>query len=294
LSEAQQGAVISVSPAVIGTLDGVPAWARDRANRLLLDRALRDPRTPEAAAVTAGVVARRIAREEAAGQDVQLQLLDLAGDRVVLALGDLDTADTVAVLVPGVGNSPEDDLGALVGNARHVGAAARAADPGATQATVVWLGYRPPANLWEGSTRFPALRWGPVLADSLAGLAAARTATATGRARTTVVAHSYGTVVLDEAADMPGRLAADAVVLLGSPGMEADAASLEAPQVFDAVSPGDPIPHLRWFIHGTDDLRFGSTALPVTPAMGHSDYLDPDFPTLAAVGQVVAGTSCPG
>jgi hypothetical protein len=104
------------------------------------------------------------------------------------------------------------------------------------------------------------------------------------------VAHSYGTVVVDEAADVPGRLAADAVVLLGSPGMEDDATSLEAPEVFDAASAGDVVPFLDWFgDRGTREPRFGSSALPVTPSMGHSDYLDPDHPTLAAIGEVVTG-----
>jgi hypothetical protein len=291
LSEAQQRAVISASPAVVGTLDGVPAWARDRANRLLLDRALRDPRTP--AAATARVVARRIAREEAAGQNVQLQLLDLAGDRVVLALGDLDTAATVAVLVPGVGNTPEDDLGGLVGNARDVAAAARTASPGTSVVSVVWLGYRTPDTVLTGSMRFAAESGGPVLAQSLAGLAAARTATATGAARTTIVAHSYGTVVVDEAADEPGLLAADAVVLLGSPGMEDYAASLEAPAVFDAASPADPVTWFPWDGDRWTGGTYGATGLPISPDMGHSDYLEPEFPTLAAVGEVVAGTRTP-
>ena len=140
-------------------------------------------------------------------------------------------------------------------------------------------------------TRTAAWRGGPALAATLAGLAAARTATGTGQPRTTVVAHSYGTVVVDEAADVPGRLAADAVVLLGSPGMEDDAASLEAPEVFDAASAGDVVPRLDWFGDGgTRAPRFGSAGLPVTSAMGHSDYLDPDHPTLAAIGEVVTGT----
>ena len=222
----------------MGALDGVPAWARDRANRRLLDRALRDPRTP---AGRRRVVAGRIAREEAGGQHVQLHLLDLAGDRVVLALGDLDTAATVAVLVPGVGNTPEDDLGALVGDAADVAAAARDAAPGAS-VVVGGLARLPDAahDPDRRHPRFAAESGGPVLAKSLAGLAAARTATATGASRTTVVAHSYGTVVVDEAADAPGRLAADAIVLLGSPGMEDYATSLEAPAVFDAASPGRP------------------------------------------------------
>ena len=293
LSAAQQRAVISLSPAVVGALDGVPAWARDRANRRLLDGALRDPRTPDAASRTAGMVAARIAAEEAAGQRVQLQLLVLADDRVVLSLGDLDTADTVVLLVPGVGNSPHD-LGALVGQATHLGAAAEAASAGTTVASVVWLGYRPPGTVVSGSTRLAAWRGGPALADSLAGLAAARTATGTGPPRTTVVAHSYGTVVVDEAADSPGRLAADAVVLLGSPGMEDDAASLEAPAVFDAASWNDPVATLGWFgDHRTGADAYGSTGLPVAPGAGHSDYLDPGFPTLTAVGQVVAGRRAP-
>ena len=287
LTAAAQLAAIARAPAAVGALDGVPAWARDRANRLLLDRALRNRDGHPAAAA----VARRIAAEEAAGKEVRLHLLDLAGDRVVLALGDLDTADAIAVLVPGIGNTPADDLGGLIAAARHVGAAARASAPGATVATVVWLGYRPPATVGATVTRTAAWRGGPALAATLAGLAAARTATGSGQARTTVVAHSYGTVVVDEAADVPGRLAADAVVLLGSPGMEDDAASLEAPEVFDAAAAGDVVPRLDWFgDRGARDPRFGSVGLPVAPSMGHSDYLDPDHPTLAAIGAVVTGT----
>jgi hypothetical protein len=289
LSEIQRSAVISMSPAVVGALDGVPAWARDRANRLLLDRALHDPRTSATAADTARAVSARIAREEAAGQTVQLQLLDLDGDRVALSLGDLDTADEVAVLVPGVGNTPAEDLGRLIGNARDIASASREASDGASLATMVWLGYRTPATVLTGSMRFAAEDGGPALARSLDGLAAARTATATGTPRTTVVAHSYGTVVVDEAADAPGRLAADAVVLLGSPGMEDYAASLEAPEVFDAASPGDPVTWFPWDGDRWTGGSYGATGLPVTPDMGHSDYLEPEFPTLAAVGEVVAG-----
>jgi hypothetical protein len=104
-----------------------------------------------------------------------------------------------------------------------------------------------------------------------------------------VVAHSYGTVVVDEAADVPGRLAADAVVLLGSPGMEDDAASLEVPAVFDAAGDDDLIGMLGWFGHSTGEKAYGSTGLPEDPSTGHSDYYDRHRPTLPAIGQVVAG-----
>lgn len=288
LGEMQQSAVIATSPAVVGALDGVPAWARDRANRLLLDRAVGDARTSSSAAVTARAVAARIAKEEAAGRTVQVQLLDLAADRVALSLGNLDTAADVAVLVPGVGNTPEDDLGGLLGNAEDIAAAARAAS-GASVATLVWLGYDTPATVLTGTVRFAAEDGGPALARSLDGLAAARTATATAPPRTTVVAHSYGTVVVDEAADEPGRLAADAIVLLGSPGMQGYAWGLEVPAVFDAASPADPVTWAAWDGDRWTGGSYGSTALPIVPDMGHSDYLEPEYPTLAAVGEVVAG-----
>jgi pimeloyl-ACP methyl ester carboxylesterase len=83
-------------------------------------------------------------------------------------------------------------------------------------------------------------------------------------------------VVVDEAADVPGRLAADAVVLLGSPGMEHDAASLEVPEVYDAA---DPATRLRErpscevvVIHGDRDQ-----AVPVESSRGlkgRFDWLD--------------------
>jgi hypothetical protein len=103
------------------------------------------------------------------------------------------------------------------------------------------------------------------------------------------VAHSYGTVVVDEAADEPGRLAADAVVLLGSPGMQGYAWKLEVPAVFDAAAPNDPV---TWNPYDGDRVTwgpYGATGLPVASGMGHSDYLEPEFPTLDAVGEVVAG-----
>ncbi len=284
-----QLAALRADPAGLGGRDGVPAWARDLANRRLLAAALEAPGRDDDAAATARAVARRIEQDESAGREVQLQLLDLAGDRVFLTLGDLDTADAVALLVPGIGNSPGDDLGALVGDARDVAQAAELAAPGITVATVVWLGYDTPGHPGQILTRRSAVQGGRGLADSLAGLHAARAAVAAPDARATVLAHSYGTVVVDEAADVAGRLDADAVVLLGSPGMEEDAADLEVREVYDAAAAGDLVVASRWFGSSTGSPAFGSTELPVAPDAGHSDYYDPEGPTLAAIGQVVAG-----
>jgi hypothetical protein len=293
LSAVDQLAAIRTAPAAVGASDGLPAWARDRANRMVLAEALADPRTAPYARFTARVIAARIAAEEAAGQPVQLQLLDLAGDRVALALGDLDTADDVALLVPGIGTTPGDDLGDQLQSASDVAAAARTAAPAAAVATVAWLGYRTPSGPPGLALRGAARRGGPALAAALDGLAAARTAAGRPGPRITVLAHSYGTVVVDAAAHEPGRLAADAVVLLGSPGMTGKAADLEVPQVFDGAAPGDPISWLGWFGGDPWAQAYGATELPTETWMQHSDYYSPSRPTLAAIGEVVAGRRPP-
>jgi hypothetical protein len=129
-----------------------------------------------------------------------------------------------------------------------------------------------------------------LLDDTLDGLAAAREAAGSGAPRTSVLAHSYGTVVLDEAADRPGRLAADDVALLGSPGMgHGGAASLETPEVYQATGGLDPIPGSRWFGEEPWEPWFGAHKLPTDLSEGHTDYYDPAHPTLAALGRVVAG-----
>lgn len=291
LSSGAQLAALRAAPVAVGSLDGVPAWARDRANRILLDRAIRHG-TPTAAS-TARAVAERIAVEEAAGRRVQVHALDLEAEQAVLAIGDLDTADAVGLVVPGIMTSA-DDLPRLLGDARDVGAAARDARPGLDVATVVWLGYASPDNLWEIGTRFAAEDGGADLAMSLEGLVAVRAVRGTPLPRTTVLAHSYGTAITDEAAGAPGRLAADAVVLLGSPGMTRSAADLEAPEVYDATAPGDPISWSGAFGMPTHTSRFGSVGLPADRWTGHSHYYDRDHPTLAAIGAVVAGTRLPG
>lgn len=289
LPAGEQLALLATSPESIGALDGVPAWARDRANRQALREAIEDPRADDGLRETARPVAALLAAEEAAGRTAQLHLLDLPGDRVVVSFGDLDAAEAVALVVPGIYVSPGEDLGGVSADARDLADAARRAEPGLAVAAVAWLGYRTPHTPGSVLTRAAAVRGGTALDDALDGLTAARGSAGAPPARTTVVGHSYGTVVVDEAADRPGRLAADAVVLLGSPGMEDDAASLEVAAVHDAASPADPVSWAGWFGTETWSRAYGSTGLPADAGTGHSGYFDPDRPTLGAMGEVVAG-----
>ena len=288
LSAGAQLAAIGRSPGAVGALDGLPAWARDRANRLLVERARADPGLTREEERTVAAVEFLLAREEAQGRTVQVYTFDLRRGLVTLSLGDLDRADAVAVLVPGIGNTSDDDLPALAGDAGALATAVRAAAPGISVATMVWLGYRTPT--WGSiAVRGAAARGGVALDATLDGLAATRAAHGRKAPTTTVVAHSYGTVVVDEAADAPGALAADAVVLLGSPGMEEDAASLEVAQVRHAASVCDPISWLGWFGPSPWESRYGSDGLPTALCTGHSDYYDPGRPTLPAIAGVVAG-----
>ena len=279
-----QAAFLQQRPRVAGALDGIPAAARDRANRLLLTRALRRP-SPSA---TARSVAAVLAAHEAAGTTVQLHLFDEAGERVALGLGDADTADELVVLVPGIATTPDDDLDAVTADVARAIGAAQAAGAGAV-AGIAWLGYRPPRAAGILFRR-RAVQAGPVLDAALDGIAAARVAVGDGGARTTVVAHSYGTVVLDEAAEAPGPLAADALVLLGSPGTDDFADTLEVAEVYQAASAADPISWSGWFGANTWGPFYGAVDLPVPAGTGHSGYLDPG-PTLTAIGGVVAGNA---
>jgi hypothetical protein len=290
LTAREQLAQIAARPAAVGALDGVPAWARDRANRLRLAAALQHLPPGGQERAMAGVVADQLTAQDDAGHTVQLLQFDPAADLVAISLGDLDTAAAVAVLVPGIETTPADDLPGLVGDARGVAAATRDAAPGLAVATVAWLGYRTPP-FWTAPLPAAARRGGPALDRALDGLVAARPTAGTAPApRTTVVAHSYGTVVTGQAARAPGRLAADALVLLGSPGLPGgEAAHLEAGEVYGAWSPADPVSWVQWFGDNPSDPSFGDVPLPTELTEGHTDYFDSDRPTLDAIGRVVAG-----
>lgn len=294
LSTAARVSAIHGRPGRIGNLEGLPAWARDRANRLVLDQTLVTPRRiggppvpGRAMAVSAGA---EIARREAAGEEVHLLQFDPGTGLTALGLGDLDTAESVAFVVPGMRNAPERTLDDLVASADAVADAGRAADPGLEVAAVAWFGYRPPMGVGALGTSI-SREGGRALDSALDGFSAARAA---DPARVVVIGHSYGTRVVDAAADAPGRMAADAVVLNGSPGMDNDAQDLEVAEVYEASSPADPI--TWWDAHGeypTWDDDFGAIELPTGPVMMHWEYYSEHFPTLAAVGEVVAGVREP-
>ena len=236
LSEAEREAVIAAYPHLVGSADGLPAGARDEANRILLD----DDLATLGAKDEDGTISEEerqvldnaeAAQEALAGADSlvdpitgetvggTLWLYDpgaFDGDgRVAVAVGDLDTATDVAVMTPGISTDMGDvpRYAGLMGNLYE---ATRYNGDGSSVATMFWLGYDAPtgptdtATLTEGR----AEDGGERLADAFDGLRASR---ADDPAHLTAIGHSYGSTATSYAAG-DFDLAADDVVLIGSPG----------------------------------------------------------------------------
>lgn len=263
LSAAQQNALISAAPAVIGNLGGVAYAARDRANRLWLRTQLADARAALAEAektpsyrelvggyATASAVAERLerARARVAGLEgieaslvvpddsVDRHLISLTSDSpplAALALGDLDTADNITYAVPGMGTTAED-MGDWSRASKNLFEQQNRADPTRSQAVVAWIGYEtPPVPIEEGGLDVMrndlAERGGSNLAHDLAAVDCVRPG-----ARVNVVAHSYGTTTAAFAL-MDGGVNVDSFVTLGSAGLPEtinEASTIHAAAVF--------------------------------------------------------------
>ncbi len=263
LTEAQRFALLAGEPALIGGLDGVPAAARDRANRLVLARTLRQlrarcerlaalpTRTPAQSAelrrlrgTLAGVAAVEARLADGPGGDrprAYLLALDPAGDgRAVVAVGDPDAAANVVTFVPGTG-ADLAHVGFEVARAETMAAdAERAAGTvGVRTAGVAWLGYDAPDSLPFAADPRYAGRAEPALAEFAAGLRA----THEGPLHSVLVGHSYGSTVVGFTA-RDRDLAVDDVVLVGSPGVgvaHARDLHLGAQHVWATTAANDPI-----------------------------------------------------
>jgi hypothetical protein len=272
LSTTQRRALAQRAPEVIGNLDGIPYRLREAANRRVRHRT--DPGGPRPAG--------------------RLLAYDPRGDgRVVLAFGDLDAAGRVAVLVPGSGWR----LDHLLGPGRRTGADPLAAAtslraelarlaPAGRVAVVVWLGYDTPEEIDRQAFRSERAAAGArALTRFLDGLP--------GRARVSLLCHSYGAVVCGRAAG--GGRVGD-LVALAAPGMDvATAAGLAtSARVWAARVADDPIrfvPDLRvgGFGHGADPVGpgFGARVFRTGAASGHDSYYSAGAESLANLARIV-------
>ncbi|MEV5753620.1 alpha/beta hydrolase [Actinoallomurus sp. NPDC052308] len=217
--------------------------------------------------------------------------------RAVEVLGDLAHARRVAILVPGADTTVTtfDDRGHRPfatpgGGARALLDEARGIEPGTDLAVVAWLGYSPPKVTSPG-----------VITDFRADTGAARLrrfVTDVHRlnpsADTTLLCHSYGSVVCGEA--VRGLPVSD-VAAFGSPGMSASSAAGlgTRARVWAARGTADWIglvPHVRMFGlgFGTDPVSptFGARVFAAGSA-GHGDYLKPGSVSLRNLALIALG-----
>ncbi len=207
-----------------------------------------------------------------------------ADGRRVEVVGDLATADHVAVLVPGADHDtalfPTAD--GVLGQARllfddMVAASAQAEEP-TEVAVVAWLGYDTPERMDLQVALSDRAVPG---AAELARFSRVLTDLVPEAADTTWLCHSYGTVVCGRALRDHDPVDPDAVVLLASAGTDARrVADLDTTaEVWAARTTDDPVrlvPNVRvlGFGHGRDPLdpEFGATAFDLGSARGHSGY----------------------
>lgn len=210
------------------------------------------------------------------------------GGRAVEIYGDLSRAERIAVVVPGAGVTV-DNYWRL-----RSGAGALLRDLPPQSAVIAWLGYRTPSTV---SLAAANAELGSDAAHDLSAFLH-QLDRALPAARTSLVCHSYGTVVCAHAASGSG---VRDIVLCGSPGTGYDdARALRTRATVWAARGSDDwvaeVPHARLELGateiglGTDPLSssFGATVFDAGDG-GHSDYFKPRSVSLRNIARIVTG-----
>lgn len=284
------------------------------------------------------VALRNLRRELGEHPDGQLAALDVAHEgavRAAFSIGNLDTATNIGVYVPGIGSrisngvfsQPEDNnrldsLDKMRAIRDRAGDMLRKAGSGdaSNVAQVYWLDYSAPAGT---PVSLDALLAGPALRTNraeeggvnLAGFGDGLDAV-NGGARTTVMAHSYGSVTAGFGLTQTG--AYDSFVAFGSPGLDADNILGRPSTTYRDLGGGSSfvvpgadgiqIPESeRWFGHAEDDPVASSGFHGPTPgewhfnrlpteavdgydaSVGHSQYINPGTSFQQSLAAILAG-----
>lgn len=211
-----RGVLITEAPGVIGNLGGVAYASRDRANRIVLAQALEDARNSPWD--QSDQVAALEALERAATGNTLASLVLDRPPLAQVAVGDLDRARHITVIVPGMNTGVGADIEAYTEAARdlRLRQALLGAEPVESIAVLAWLGYHPPTNdaPWEVTQDARASVGAHALAEDLGAMNAV-SHSASG-ASLSVIAHSYGTDVATIALQTAH---ADHLIMLGSAGV---------------------------------------------------------------------------
>ncbi|MFJ3333265.1 alpha/beta hydrolase [Streptomyces sp. NPDC086766] len=289
-------------PLAVGNMNGAPVRLRYQANREALRQARADElaRMHDSGLTPAGQqdAGRRMHRYTALlDQGRQILAFDPEGSgRVAEVFGDLQRADRVSVVVPGVdtdllsfqkSNRP---YSAPVGMAKSLYRAERTARPGTRTAVIAWADYTAPSGLGVDAATAMRAEEGAVRLNALLRALP-------GRSPVALFCHSYGSVVCGVAArSLPQRVSDVAVA--ASPGMRVgDAAQLRtSARVWAMRDDTDwiqdvPYLELGGLGHGADPVSsaFGARVLSAHGAVGHAGYFEPGTDSLTNFAEIGVG-----
>ncbi|MFF1788985.1 alpha/beta hydrolase [Kitasatospora sp. NPDC058243] len=281
LTPDEQQRLVQAHPDLLGMRDGIPATARDQANRLnlahLIDTYEHKPNpSDDEKQKLEGFRAIRDKLDRRAGQQPPAFLLGVGEQgqgRGILSFGNPDTAKNVSAYVPGLGTTLSAVGGKDADRALNVWNAAMNADPTSSVASMIWLGYDPPPGLEKvldgdprplevtGTDR--AAKGGAAYDTFMAGLRATHEG---APAHLVALAHSYGSTTVGLGAQLPGGTGADDIILVGSPGTGADKASqlhIDPHHVWVGDAENDPVSHLPAKGRVATDVVLGPVLGPV-------------------------------
>lgn len=300
-----QRSMLSAVPELVGNLDGIPVAVRNQANRDVLRSTIRELELEGAlegrALATQNLqrlqmlysIADALGPATANPPRTLLQLDTDDAGKAAIVLGDLETADYVSYLLPGMFITVGGNVVEWVDTAARLYdeqvswlsllAEAGASDEEETVATVAWIGYQTPHLLNVGSLDL-AYEGRDALASAIDGL---QTIRGTDQPFISLLAHSYGSTAAMLALEESTTV--DALAMIGSPG--APASSVDELNVRGDVFVGeaawDPIPNSSFFGSDPGAAEFGARIMSVAGTVdvitnrvlasssGHNEYWSP-------------------
>ncbi|MFF4169193.1 alpha/beta hydrolase [Streptomyces sp. NPDC001744] len=247
LTDEQRQEYLEIAPDLIGGLDGIPAVARDEANRAYLPILMDDLARRGGDDARTRLDALRMLQDRLSKPNEPPMFLLGIGDegngRAIVSYGNPDTAKNVSAYVPGLGTKLNGEfVEDTMKRAQDTAKGTRRIDP--SSASIVWLGYDAPQHV-DVMGKGDAERGAPAYNRFMAGLSATNE---NRDPHVTAIGHSYGSLTVGTAAKQSGGIpGVDDVILLGSPGVGAEKAQdlgVGREHVFVGAADNDPVTHL--------------------------------------------------